>query len=163
VESAITYLGDRYKVDETCVIRASGLEAARWVGGKGVAAVADLSPDERQNNPAVLPTLPLADDSFYQSQPYVSPDSNRWVIGIATPIVLASGEHAGVLHFEIPIARFATELAGAPFGGTSFNILLDRSGRLLVHPQIAVFRSSAGMAPDPDTGPFPLATASGSS
>ena len=162
VEAAITYLGDRYQVDEICVIRASGLEAARWVGGKGVAPVADLSLDERQNNPAVLPTLPLADDSFYQSQPYISPDSNRWVIGIATPIVLTTGEHAGVLHFEIPIARFATEMASATFGGTSFNILLDRAGRLLVHPQLAVFRDAAGIPTDPNTGPFPLATASGS-
>ncbi len=162
VEAAITYLGDRYQVDEICVIRASGLEAARWVGGKGVAPVADLSLDERQNNPAVLPTLPLADDSFYQSQPYISPDSNRWVIGIATPIVLTTGEHAGVLHFEIPIARFATEMAGATFGGTSFNVLLDRAGRLLVHPQLAAFRDAAGIPTDPNTGPFPLATASGS-
>src|SRR5439155_2607971 len=120
VEAAITYLGDRYQVDEICVIRAGGLEAARWVGGKGVAAVADLSPDERQNNPAVLPTLPLADDSFYQSQPYVSPDSNRWVIGVATPIILASGEHAGILHFEIPIARFVDQLSALGFGGSSY-------------------------------------------
>ena len=162
VEAAITYLGDRYNVDEICVIRASGLETARWVGGKGVAAVADLSPDERQNNPAVLPTLPLADDSFYQSQPYISPDSNRWVIGIATPIVLAGGEHAGILHFEIPIERFASELAAAPFGGTSYSMLLDRSGRLLVHPQLAAFRGAAGVSTDPNTGPFPLATATGS-
>jgi hypothetical protein len=120
IEQAITYLGDRYHVDEICVIRASGLETARWVGGKGVAPVSDLSPDERGNNPAVIPTLPLPDDSFYQSQPYISPDSNRWVIGIATPIILPSGEHAGILHFEIPIQRFATEMAAMPFGGTSF-------------------------------------------
>jgi diguanylate cyclase (GGDEF)-like protein len=162
VEAAITYLGDRYQVDEICVIRSSGLETARWVGGKGVAPVADLSLDERQNNPAVLPTLPLADDSFYESQPYVSPDSGRWVVGIATPIVLATGVHAGLLHFEIPIERFATELAGAPFGGTSFNVLLDRAGRLLVHPQLAALRNAAGLSTDPKTGPFPMATASGS-
>ncbi|MBI3744979.1 MAG: hypothetical protein HY264_00335, partial [Chloroflexi bacterium] len=29
VEAAITYLGDRYEVDEICLIRTSGLEAAR--------------------------------------------------------------------------------------------------------------------------------------
>ena len=91
VESAITYLGERYEVDEICVIRSSGLEAARWVGGSGVAPLDQLSPDERPNNPAVLPTLQLDDDAFFQSQPYVSPDSGRWVIGIATPVVLPSG------------------------------------------------------------------------
>ena len=162
VEEAITYLGDRYQVDEICVIRSTGLETARWVGGKGVAAVSDLSPDERQNNPAVVPTLPLPDDSFYQSQPYISPDSNRWVIGIATPIVLPTGVHAGILHFEIPIQRFATEMASMPFGGTSFSILMDRGGRLLVHPQLAQFRSSQGLPTDPNTGQFPLAAATGS-
>jgi diguanylate cyclase (GGDEF)-like protein len=162
IEEAITYLGDRYHVDEICLIRASGLETARWVGGKGVAPVGDLSPDERGNNPAVIPTLPLPDDSFYQSQPYISPDSNRWVIGIATPIILSSGEHAGILHFEIPIQRFAAEMAAMPFGGTSFSILIERSGRLLVHPQLAQFRSSQGFPTDPNTSQFPLAAATGS-
>ena len=163
VEAAITYLGDRYKVDEICLIRASGLETARWVGGQGVAAVADLSPDERQNNPAVLPTLPLPDDASYETQPYVSPDSSRWVIGVATPIVLASGEHAGILHFEIPVERFVTELQDSRFGASGTGMLLDRSGRLLVHPRLSAFRAAAGTSTDPNTAPFPLATAAGSS
>jgi diguanylate cyclase (GGDEF)-like protein len=162
VENAIAYLGDRYKVDEICVIRSGGLEAARWVGGKGLAAVADLSPDERQNNPAVLPTLPLADDSFYQTEPYISPDSGRWVIGIATPIVLPSGDHAGILHFEIPMVRFAAQLTDESFGGSSYNMLLDTNGRLLVHPELAAFRTASNIATDPATAPFPLATAVGS-
>ena len=162
VESAITYLGERYEVDEICVIRSSGLEAARWVGGAGVAAIADLSPDERPNNPAVLPTLQQPDDSFFQTQPYVSPDSGRWVIGIATPIVLPSGVTAGILHFEIPIARFAAMVEKEAFGGSSYNILLDRDGRLLAHPELAAFRAAANTPIDAETAPFPLATAAGS-
>ena len=162
VESAITYLGERYEVDEICLIRSSGLEAARWVGGSGVAAIADLSPDERPNNPAVIPTLQQADDSFFQSPPYVSPDSGRWVIGVATPIVLPTGVTAGILHFEIPIARFAAMVEKEAFGGSSYNILLDSDGRLLAHPELAAFRAAANTPIDPDTAPFPLATASGS-
>ena len=162
VEAAIAYLGDRYQVDEICFIRASGLEAARWVGGTGVAPVEDLSLDERQNNPTVVPTLPLADDASYESAPYISPDSGRWVIGLATPIVLASGEHAGILHFEIPVAGLAEVITSSSFGGTSFNILLDRGGRLLVHPELAAFRSTAGIPTDPNSGAFPLAASSGS-
>ena len=162
VESAITYLGERYDVDEICVIRTFGLEAARWVGGKGVAAVADLSPDERQNNPAVLPTLELPDDAFFQSDPYVSPDSGRWVVGVATPIVLPTGTTAGILHFEIPIARFAATLDDLSYGGTSYNMLLDRQGHLLAHPQLASFRTAANTPTDVDTAPFPLATSTGS-
>jgi diguanylate cyclase (GGDEF)-like protein len=162
VESAITYLGERYAVDEICVIRTSGLEAARWVGGSGVAPLDQLSPDERQNNPAVLPTLQLADDAFYQSQPYVSPDSGRWVIGVATPIVLSSGLTAGILHFEIPIARFASILEEDRFGDAGYNVLLDRDGHLLAHPDIAAFRAASNTPVDPDTAPFPLATVAGS-
>ena len=162
VEGAITYLGERYDVDEICVIRSGGLEAARWVGGKGVAPVDELSPDERTNNPAVIPTLQLADDSFFQSDPYVSPDSGRWVIGVATPIALPSGLTAGILHFEIPIARFATLLQEHTFGGSSYNVMLDRDGHMLAHPELAAFRAAANMPIDPNTAPFPLATSSGS-
>jgi len=162
VETAMVYLGERYKVDEICVIRADGLETARWVGGLGVAPVDTLSPDERPNNPAVIPTVPLADDAFFQSEPYISPDSNRWVIGTATPIVLASGEHAGILHFEIPIQRFVDELAATPFGGSSYSILLDRSGRLLASPLLDEFRRAQGFSPDPNRGDFPVAAQTGS-
>ena len=162
VESAITYLGERYDVDEICVIRSGGLEAARWVGGSGVAPVDQLSPDERTNNPAVLPTLQMPDDSFYQSDPYVSPDSGRWVVGVATPIVLPTGVTAGILHFEIPIARFAALLEDQTFGGSSYDVLLDTEGRLLAHPDIAAFRAASNTPVDPDTAPFPLATADGS-
>jgi diguanylate cyclase (GGDEF)-like protein len=162
VESAIVYLGERYNVDEICVIRTSGLEAARWVSGKGVAATADLSPDERPNNPAVLPTLDLPDDSFYKTEPYVSPDSGRWVIGVATPIVLPTGITAGILHFELPMARFAAVLGDMSFGGSSYNLLLDTDGHLLVHPELAAFRAAANTPIDAETAPFPLATVSGS-
>ena len=162
VEAAITYLGERYDVDEICVIRANGIETARWVGKSGLAPVDQLSPDERSNNPAVLPTLQMADDSFFQSQPYVSPDSGRWVIGVATPIVLQSGVTAGILHFEIPIARFASLLEEHTFGGSSYDVLLDTDGRLLAHPDIAAYRAAANTPVDPDTAPFPVATVAGS-
>ena len=162
VGQAMVYLGERYRVDEMCVIRSSGLEAARWVSGPGLAAVQDLSADERGGNRAVLPTLPLADDAIYQTSPYVSPDSLRWVIGFATPIVLPTGEHAGILHFEIPIQRFVDELAATPFGGSSYSILLDRSGQLLSGPQLVDFRTAQGLPSDPRSAAFPVATASGS-
>jgi signal transduction histidine kinase/CheY-like chemotaxis protein/HPt (histidine-containing phosphotransfer) domain-containing protein len=162
VETAITYLGERFAVDEICVIRSSGLEAARWVGGLGTAATDSLSEDERPNNPAVNATVPLADDAFYESDPYISPDSNRWVIGFATPIVLASGLHAGILHFEIPIQRFVDELALRPFGGSGYSMILDHAGRLLSHPQIDQFRRAQGFSADSNRGDFPIAANSGS-
>jgi signal transduction histidine kinase/CheY-like chemotaxis protein/HPt (histidine-containing phosphotransfer) domain-containing protein len=162
VESAITYLGERYDVDEICVIRSDGLETARWVNGHGVASLGSLSPDERLNNPAVLPTLQLPDDAFFQTDPYESPDSHRWVVGIATPIILNGTKHAGLLHFEIPIQAFVDQLDRTPFGGSAYSMLLDRSGRLLSGPRLEEFRIAQGLPTDPRTAPFPEAAASGS-
>ncbi|MEA2608426.1 MAG: hypothetical protein QOJ75_669, partial [Chloroflexota bacterium] len=162
LETAISYYGTRFGVDEICVIRSSGQELARWVRSLGIAATDTLSVDERPNNPAVSATVPMANDTFYQSAPYISPDSNRWVIGIATPIVVGGTDHAGILHLEIPVARLVDELALRPFGGTAATILLDRSGRLLSGPQLAEFRAAQGFSSETDRGDFPMAAGSGS-
>jgi diguanylate cyclase (GGDEF)-like protein/PAS domain S-box-containing protein len=159
VESAITYMGQRYRVDEICLIRRDGLEVARYNGGQ-VAAVADLSPDESEGNPAFYPTLALPDDEAHRTQAYVSPDSNRWVLGLATPIV-RSGEISGILHFELPIAAMAETVAD-PFGPTGYSFTVERTGRLLTHPRINDFRVAAGLPADVDAGEFPPASALGS-
>jgi diguanylate cyclase (GGDEF)-like protein/PAS domain S-box-containing protein len=159
VEAAITYMGQRYGVDEICLIRSDGLEVARYNGGQ-VAAVADLSPDERIGNPAVLPTLRLADDTAYRTEPYVSPDSNRWVLGLATPII-RSGTTLGILHFELPIAAMSDAISGS-FGATGYAFTVDRSGHLLTHPRINDFRAAAGLPTDIATAEFPPASALGS-
>ena len=141
VETALTYMGARLGVDEICLIRQDGLEVARFNGGQ-VAAVADLSPDESPNNPAVIPTLALGDDETFRTDPYVSPDSGRWVLGLATPII-RSGQTLGILHFELPIAAMSEAIA-APFGASGYSFTLTRDGRLLTHPRIADFRAAAG-------------------
>jgi diguanylate cyclase (GGDEF)-like protein len=70
--------------------------------------------------------------------------------------------HLGVLHMEIPIAKFASVMADLGYGGDSYNILLDHDGHLLVHPQLAAFRAAANSGTDPNTAPFPLAAVTGS-
>jgi diguanylate cyclase (GGDEF)-like protein/PAS domain S-box-containing protein len=159
IESAIAYLGERYAVDEICLIRKDGLEVARYANGT-VAPVADLSPDESIANPAFGPTLALPDDSAVRTAPYVSPDSHRWVLGLATPI-MRSGDIYGLLHFELPIAAMSDAMS-TPFLKTGYSFALDRTGHLLTHPRIADFRSAAGLSTDVATGAFPPATALGS-
>lgn len=161
IEAAITYMGQRYGVDEICLIRADASEIARYDGGR-VAAIADLSPDESQNNPAFLPTMRLGDDEVHITAPYVSPDSERWVYALATPIILSDGSRGGVLHFEIPIQAFAERLERDAFAPSASDFILQRDGSLLAHPDLAAFRAAAGLPVDPDTSPFPPATASGS-
>ena len=116
VEAAIQYLGERYAVDEICLIRSDGAEVARYNGG-ALASPATLSPDESLNNPAFGPTLALAEDAVFRTTPYVSPDTGRWVFGLATPIVAPNGVE-GILHFELPIVAFADALAARPFAIT---------------------------------------------
>jgi diguanylate cyclase (GGDEF)-like protein/PAS domain S-box-containing protein len=132
IEGAITYVGERYHVDEICLIRPNGAETARWNGGT-VAPLGSLSADE-SGNPFFKPAMSLGDDAVFVTQPYVSPDSHRWVYGFATPIVLATGVRAGVLHFEIPIQRLVDLVTSDPFDDGGSTMVVDRAGRMLVDP-----------------------------
>ena len=160
IEGSIEYVGERYQVDEICLIRSSGVETARWNGGV-IASVDDLSPDE-SGNPFFKPAISLPSDQVHITDPYVSPDSERWVYGFATPIVLATGQRAGILHFEIPVQRLVDELHAQPFGARGYSVLIDRAGRVLSHPDLAALRVAAGLPTDPATAPFPDASVSGS-
>jgi diguanylate cyclase (GGDEF)-like protein/PAS domain S-box-containing protein len=160
VEAAIRYTGERYAVDEICLIRADGVETARYNGGE-IAAVDDLSPDESIGNPAFFPAMALAEDEVYRTEPYISPDSNRWVFGLATPI-FAGGKAVGILHFELPVAAFSEALAARAFGPGGYTFVLTNDGRLLAHPQIDVFRQAAGLPTDTATADFPPAISAGS-
>ena len=159
VEGSITYVGERYHVDEICLIRSSGLETARWNGGE-VAPVAELSEDESAN-PFFKPAMALPADSVFVTDPYVSPDSERWVYGFATPVVLDSGVRAGVLHFEIPVQRLVDLVASQPFGASGYTVVVDRAGRVLVHPDIDGLRAQTGGPTDSRIAPFPLASSIG--
>jgi diguanylate cyclase (GGDEF)-like protein/PAS domain S-box-containing protein len=130
VDAGITYVGNRYAVDEICLIRATGHEVARWNGGQ-LAAVSQLSPNE-SGNPFFEPAMALSDDQVYVTDPYVSPDSHRWVYGFATPVVIPSGARTGVLHFEIPLQRLASLVADEPFSADASTIVVDRAGHVVV-------------------------------
>ena len=156
IEQVISYVATRYNVDEICLIRSNGAETARWNGGV-LAAASALSPDESLINPAFKPAMALTNDTVFVTEPYVSPDSARWVYGLATPIVLASGKSAGILHFEVALQQLADALGTRPFGGSGYTALIDRRGRLLIHPDLAAFRQAQGMPADPATAAFPLA------
>jgi signal transduction histidine kinase/DNA-binding response OmpR family regulator/HPt (histidine-containing phosphotransfer) domain-containing protein len=161
VDYALTYFGTRFHVDEISLVRANGLEVARWVVGVGVGPVESLSLDERPTNPAIDASLELTNDSFYHTDPYVSSDTGRWVIGMATPIALEDRTRIGVLHMELPIQQFVSELSARPFGKTAYMIILDRAGRMLSGPQLAEFQVAQGFVLDTMQG-FPMAAQSGS-
>jgi methyl-accepting chemotaxis protein len=115
-------------VDEACYIGADGRELARQV--KGVAAAAsDLSPDE-SGNPFFVPAFKVDGGHVFQSSPYVSPDSNRWVVGNATPIII-NGRKAAILHFESNLEAVRTQVAGALGPGMRARIVDTSTGNAI--------------------------------
>ena len=164
-KSAITYLGERYQVDEICVIRASGLEAARWVGGQGVAA--GRGPLARRAPGTTRPCCrrcELADDSFFQIRSvrlarlrplgHRRRDADRAAERRDTP---ASSTSRSRSRGSRPSSR------AWRFGGIELQHPA-RSRRAPPGPPASSQASAPrpNTATDADTAPFPLATAAGS-
>ena len=158
IQQVLIYLQRQFGIGEICVIDADGVEIARNVLGT-LAAADDLSHDE-SGNPFFEPTMALNSGQVYRSTlPYFSKDLKTWAIAHSTPLVLADGTHAGVLHFEIPLQWFADRVQQGD-GRESYSFLLTREGRLLLHPALQnVVRSP--QADEPQVS-FPLATEWGS-
>ena len=57
------------------------------------------------------PTLRPQPGEVYQSRPYVSPDTNEWVVANSTPIRAAGQAKPAIVHFEITIESFSGEAA----------------------------------------------------
>jgi diguanylate cyclase (GGDEF)-like protein/PAS domain S-box-containing protein len=99
-------------IDEACRIDPNGVELGRVVQGR-LAPEDELSADESTDNPAFAPTMELPSGAVHFEQPYISPDTNRWVIAAATPLYAADGHNTGILHFEVPLAYYQRVLRGA--------------------------------------------------
>src|SRR3954454_1600894 len=76
-------------IGEACFIDADGEEFARVVRGS-IAPAADLSSEEEQA-PFFAPTFALAVGQTHQTRPYISPDTNEWVVANATRIPQPKG------------------------------------------------------------------------
>jgi diguanylate cyclase (GGDEF)-like protein/PAS domain S-box-containing protein len=157
----LSYVQQTFSIDEICVMDAAGAEAARIVQGRA-ADPSELSQNEA-DNPFFAPAIALADGEVYRSiTPYISPDTHRYVVAHATPIVDSAGQHAGILHFEIPLDWFTERVRDTSLSGAS-SFLLDRDGNLLAQPLLPDVAADGYWPPawseahDADE-PFPLAT-----
>lgn len=63
----------------------------------------------------------------YLSPIFVSPDSRRWVVSYATPIVV-DGFVRAILHYEHSLEEFQTVLADSPDGVVGFLLIVDPDG-----------------------------------
>ena len=131
---AMAYLEELYpgRISEACLIDATGTELARVVEGD-VAHAHDLSTEEA-SNPFFGPTMRLPQGRVYQAAPYVSPDTDKWVISNSTPMV-SDGETWGLVHFEVDLASFlptAPESDSAEARSVSAAIVDSRTGEVVL-------------------------------
>src|SRR3954454_561388 len=109
INDSLGYLEQLYpdRIGEACFIDAAGAENARTVRGQR-AGYADLSPDEAKN-PFFAPSFALGRDQVYQAKPYISPDTNEWVIANSTLVPMKDGAKPGIVHFEVTVDSFRRE------------------------------------------------------
>lgn len=117
LEQWIYHFQNKFDVDETCIIDASGQEHARLVLTK-IETDENLSPDEEQSS-FFEPSFMLQKNEVHLQYPYVSPDTNRWVFAYTSPVELGNGQKPAFFHFEMPLSVFA-------------NLLHSNNGRMYV-------------------------------
>ena len=123
-------------IGEACFIDADGEEFARVVRGH-VAPAADLSTTEEQT-PFFAPSFALDVGQTYQARPYISPDTNEWVVANVTRIPQAEGHKGAIVHFEVTIESFRRAMGRSD--RSELRVVDGRTGRVVIdaeHPQRA--------------------------
>ena len=133
--AALAYLEKLFpdSIGEACFIDRGGAENARAVKGK-VEPASNLSQDET-GNVFFDPTFNLKPGEVYQSPPYVSPDTNEWVIANSTPIKAPGHVEPAIVHFEITIESLR-RTAAASGGRFDIVILNARTGDVVINSQM---------------------------
>ena len=153
---ALAYLEELFPgaIGEACFIDAGGAENARAVKGR-IAPLRDLSPDETGAS-FFKPGFALHPGRVYQARPYLSPDTNEWVIANATPIQTRDGSKPAIVHYEVTLESFRRE-AARHAEGVDIAIVDARNGRVLVdsrYPQPAGSKAKLGRPGDRRFGRF---------
>ena len=104
LEQWIDSFQKKFHVDETCLIDHIGQEHARLVLNE-IASDDELSSSESQS-PFFNASFEIERGSVYAQSPYVSPDTERWVVAYTTPIVLSDSSKPAFYHFEMPMQMF---------------------------------------------------------
>src|SRR4051812_38515356 len=128
---ALAYLETLYpgSIGEACFIDAGGAENARAVKGR-VESVAKLSQDETKAS-FFAPTFALRPGQVYQSRPYVSPDTNEWVVANSAPVELPGRATPAIVHFEVTLESL--RLAAMALNPRFDTLIVDaRTGRAVV-------------------------------
>jgi diguanylate cyclase (GGDEF)-like protein len=132
---SLAYLEELYpnSIGEACFIDASGFENVRTVRGER-ATYEDLSDESK--NPFFAPSFALQPGQVHQAKPYVSPDTDEWVVANSTLVPMAGKSKPAFVHFEVTIESFRRE-ANSGADGTVLVIDAETGGVLVnsSHPQ----------------------------
>lgn len=129
-QALLKYLRSLFPMlDEACIIDNTGQETNRIVFDE-IAHDHELSSEE-EAAPFFSPTFNLNPGEIYQGEPYVSADSERWVVSTTTPIADTRGAKKLMLHFEIDFDYFRRELKKS-LEGEEFAFIIDDKNRVLV-------------------------------
>src|SRR3954466_6642030 len=123
-------------IGEACFIDSHGEEFARVVRGH-VAPRADLSTTEEQA-PFFAPSFALDVGQTYQARPYISPDTNEWVVANVTRVPHIDGHDGAIVHFEVTIESFRRAMGRSE--RSELRVVDGRTGRVVIdaeHPQRA--------------------------
>src|SRR3954453_2496552 len=130
VTHQLRYLERLYpgSIGEACFIDVDGAELARVLRG-GVARAADLSTTEKQS-PFFAPSFALPAGRTYQARPYISPDTNEWVVANATQIPATGGRERAIVHFEVTIESFRRAMGRT--ANSELRVVDGRTGRVVI-------------------------------
>ncbi len=116
----------KFSVDEMCLIASNGQELTRIVHNK-IAPDSDLSPDE-SGAPFYAPSFKKKHRQIHIEPPYLSADSERWVVAYTTPIVLDDGNKPAFLHYEIPLSFYIGEMSKGAKGKDEYIVVVGNDG-----------------------------------
>ena len=130
-QRAMQVMQDLYigRINEICFIDRGGAELAR-ITRQVVAEQSDLSPDE-SGNPFFAPTLALSPGEVFQARPYLSPDTDEWVISNSTAVRLADRTAPAIAHFEMTLESFRALLSVGSDSNVATQIVDARTGNVL--------------------------------
>lgn len=115
--------------DEGCYILSDGREICRVIFDK-LAQPTELSMDETRNA-FFAPTFTIPEGEVYQGPPYISTDTNRWVIPNSTPIVLPDGRKAAIAHMELNIAYLKSIMKNVLQEAMGEGFIMDKDGNII--------------------------------
>lgn len=115
--------------DEGCYILSDGREICRVIFDK-LAHPAELSMDETRNA-FFAPTFTIPEGEVYQGPPYISTDTNRWVIPNSTPIVLPDGRKAAIAHMELNVVYLKNIIKDVLQEEMEEGFIMDKDGNII--------------------------------